>query len=326
MKDQKTVLVTGGAGFIGSHLVRRLLKDGYDVAVLTKEATDMHRIVDVLPARHASQGDAGGPRITVLHDDLSDGERLKKVMSELRPYGVFHCAASNIKQGVAAPEDDLIRVNFTGTVHLVQALQHVEYKFFINCGTYIEYGIKDNPLTESDRCEPGEIYALTKLAATLYCQSVARSAGKPIVTFRIFSPYGRDMERGRLVYEVVNRALRGEEITVAKPETSRDFIFVEDLVDLYMEAMDKARDLKGEIFNIGSGRAMTLKNLVERTLRLTGSQSHVVWGGMKDLAYDRGCQQANMEKTYSAFTWRPGRDLDAGIKSMVDWFASRKIE
>lgn len=310
MENQRTVLVTGGAGFIGSHIVHRLVRDGYAVAVLTKDTTEMRRIQDVLP------------RITVLRDDLSNHERLKKLLEELNPVGIFHCAASTIKSGVAAPEDELIKVNFAGTIHLVKALEGIDYKFFVNCGSYLEYGTKEQPFRESDPCEPVEIYALTKLAATLYCQSVARNTSKPIVTFRIFSPYGPDMEQGRLVYEVVQRALRNDEIKLTKPETSRDFVFIDDIVDLYVEAMDKAAALSGEIFNLGSGHATTLKDLVERAVRLTASKSVVTWGGAKDVAYDRGCQEANMGKTLSAFTWRPAYDIEAGVKGMMDWFAS----
>lgn len=312
--------MTGGAGFIGSHLVRRLLNDGCHVAVLIKKNTDTRRIQDILPARPASSGDTGGPRLSIIHSDLADYEHLKKSLSEINPLGVFHCAASNIKSGVAAPEDELIKVNVMGTIHLLRALEDIDYKFFINCGSYLEYGIKDQPLKESDICEPIEIYALTKLAATLYCQSIARSTGKPIITFRIFSPYGQEMEKGRLVYEVIRRALKNEEISLTRPETSRDFVFVEDIVDLYIEAIGKAGGLKGEIFNLGNGHAVTLKDFVENVLRQTGSKSVVKWGGAKDVSYDRGCQEANMEKTFKAFLWRPACDIETGISEMIKWF------
>ena len=305
----KNILVTGGAGFIGSHLVRRLLSDSYSVSVLLKNTTDTGRIKDLLS------------ELKIVIDDMSDMDRLKKMLGEMKPYGIFHCAASNIKSGVSAPEDDLIEVNIGGTVHLIRALEDVDYKFFINSGSYLEYGTKQKPFKESDLCEPVEIYAITKLAATLYCQSVARSNGKPIMTFRIFSPYGPEMEKGRLVYEVVRRARENSEILLTKPETSRDFIFIDDIVDLYVEAMDKAFSLKGEIFNLGSGKAITLGYLVERTKRIIVSDSPVTWGGAKDVAYDSGCQEADMDKTYSAFNWRPKHDIDAGIKSIADWFA-----
>jgi len=165
MASNKNILITGGAGFIGSHLVKRLLGDGYSVVVLTREGTDLRRIKNFLHL--LAQDNENKPSLVILRDDLSNLERLKKKLQEINPYGIFHLAASNIKSGVSAPEDDLININFAGTVRLLRALEGIDYKFFINCGSYLEYGIHASPLKESDSCEPIEIYALTKLAAGL---------------------------------------------------------------------------------------------------------------------------------------------------------------
>lgn len=311
MKNERPVLVTGGAGFIGSHLVHRLVRDGRPAAVLIRETTDTRRIADILP------------QLTVIRDDMTDAPRLKKLLTELNPSGVFHCAASNIKQGVAAAEDELIRTNIGNTVRLLQALGSVDYAFFVNSGSYLEYGTHEKPLKESDQCEPLEIYALTKLAMTLYGQSVARSAGKPVVALRIFSPYGPQMEEGRLVEAVVRKALRNEDITLTSPDVSRDFIFIDDLVELYMQAAERAHELAGEVLNAASGRAVTLKELVDTALALTKSHSKVVWGGAKSVAYDKGCQEADMIKTFAALLWRPSYDVRTGIERMTEWLKVR---
>ncbi len=311
MKNERPVLVTGGAGFIGSHLLHRLVRDGRPAAVLIRETTDTHRIADILP------------QLAVVRDDMTDAPRLKKLLTELNPSGVFHCAASNIKQGVAAAEDELIRANIGNTIRLFQALEHVDYAFFVNSGSYLEYGTHETPLKESDRCEPLEIYALTKLAMTLYGQTVARNAGKPVVALRIFSPYGPQMEEGRLVEAVVRKALRNEDITLTSPDVSRDFIFIDDLVQLYMQAAEHAGKLAGEVLNAACGKAVTLKELVDVTFTLTGSRSKLVWGGAKAVAYDKGCQQANMTKTFAALPWRPACDLRMGIERMTEWLKVR---
>jgi len=309
---ERPILITGGVGFIGSHLVRRLLRDGHRVVVLMKKTSNPNRIKNVLS------------QIKIVHDDLSDTVRLKRLIQGVNPCGVFHCAASTIKSGVSASEDELIKVNLAGTMHLVKALEKIDYEFFINCGTLVEYGTKNRPPKETDLCEPVETYALTKLAATLYCQSVARGAGKPIVTFRIFTPYGPNMEEGRLVYEVVKRARENREIILTQPEVNRDFVFIDDLVELFIEAADKAPVLSGEIFNVGTGKATTLKDFVELVMRLTNSKSAIRWGSAQDVPYDQACWQANMRKTFKAFSWRPSRDLDFGLHRMVEWFSSHK--
>lgn len=305
------ILITGGAGFIGSSLAHRLLEKDIDLAILTKKTTQLSRLKDILP------------KVKIFNDDLSDPVRLEKLISKIKPRGIFHCAASTIKSGVSASENELIRVNLLGTMHLLQALSKIEYKFFINCGTLVEYGTKNYPPKETDPCEPVEMYALSKLAATLYCQTIARITGRPILTFRLFTPYGPNMEEGRLFYEVVKRALENREIILTQPEVNRDFIFIDDLINLYIEAMDKAEKLKGEIFNLASGESTTLKEFVDLVIQLTNSKSKIKWGGVKEVSYDRACWQADMEKTFENFSWRPVCKLNTGIFRMVEWFNSR---
>lgn len=303
----RPVLITGGAGFIGSHLVRRLLRDGRRVVVLTKETSDPGRLNDVLS------------QIEVVHDDLSDAARLKQVIQNVNPGGVFHCAALITTSGISAPEDELIKTHISGTIHLLKALEDINYKFFIHCGTCVEYGIKGKSPSENDLCEPVDVYAVTKLAATLYAQSVGKNGGRPTVAFRMFTPYGPDMPRKSLVYEVIKRALHNEEILLSRPEINRDFIFIDDIVELFIEAAGKASDFSGEIFNVGSGKATTLQDFAEKVIQSVGSKSVIRWGQAREAKHDRGLWQANMEKTFEAFTWRPTIDLDAGIRKMAEW-------
>ena len=306
--NTQPILVTGGAGFIGSALVRRLLSEGHPIALLLKHSTNTRRIADLLP------------RVRCCYGDLTDALGIAKIMHELRPRGVFHCAASNMKSGVNAPDEDLVRVNFLGTANLLRALDDHEYQFFVNTGSFLEYGVKDHPVREDERCEPGEVYSITKLASTLYGQALARQKKKPVVTFRIFSPYGPAMEQGRLVHELIIRALKGEEVSLTRPTIARDFIFVEDIVDIYMESMNKAMQLSGEIFHVGAGVKTTLTDLVDEVLRITGTKSQMKWGSFHSVAYDSDTWQADMQKTFSRFNWRPAHTLAQGIQKTIDWY------
>lgn len=302
------IFVTGGAGFMGSVLVRKLVQAGRFVALLLKPTTDTWRIADVLS------------RVRVYHGDLNDAIGMEKIIQEIRPRGVFHFAASNIKSGVNASDEELMRVNFLGTANLLRAVNDIPYDFFVNTGSFLEYGMKDHSIREDERCEPGEVYSITKLSATLYAQALARREKKPIITFRIFSPYGPAMERGRLLYEMITRALRNEEVALTHPSISRDFIFVGDIADIYMEAMEKARQHPGEIFHVGSGTKTTLGELSEQVLRLTGSNSNMKWGGFHSVAYDSDAWQADMTKIFAHFSWRPKHTVAQGLAKTINWY------
>ncbi|OGH72437.1 MAG: hypothetical protein A2921_04115 [Candidatus Magasanikbacteria bacterium RIFCSPLOWO2_01_FULL_43_20b] len=308
MEKLNAILVTGAAGFIGSNLVKRLVADGRQVCVLVKPSTNLARIQELLP------------KITCCRADLLDFDGLKRELEEIRPQGVFHLAASNIQSGVTAEDSEVAETNILGTRNLLQALGGINYDFFINLGSFLEYGPKSGPIKESELCAPPELYSITKLAATLYGQAVARRDNKPIITFRLFTPYGPAVQPGRLIYEVITRALRNEEISLTQPKVARDFIFVEDLIELLLEAKDKAKNYQGEIFNAGSGQAITLESVVNEVLKITGSKSRINWGAFKSVAYDNEFWQADLSKTCANFAWRPTHTLSSGLIETIDWF------
>lgn len=308
MEKSKTILVTGAAGFIGSNLISRLVAAEHPVCILVKPSTNLARIQRLLP------------KVTCCRADMLDFEGLKRELEEIKPQGVFHLAASNIQSGVTAEDSEVVETNILGTRNLLQALNGVDYDFFINLGSFLEYGPKSCPIKESDLCAPTELYSITKLAATLYGQTIARCENKPIIIFRLFTPYGPGIQSGRLIYEVITRALRNEEISLTRPNIARDFIFVGDLVELLLEAKDKAKEHKGEIFNAGSGEAITLESVVNEVLKITGSKSKIKWGAFKSVAYDNEFWQADLSKTCANFVWRPTHTLSAGLAETVDWF------
>lgn len=302
------VLVTGAAGFIGSHLVRRLVALGYNVSVLVRPRSNLARIEDLLPQLKRIEG------------DMLDAESIRRCIDAVRPSGIFHLAASNIQSGVTAGDEDVVRTNILGMQRLLDASKDLPYTFFIHTGSYLEYGPKGEPMRESDVCAPLELYSISKLAATLLAQAVGRGQGKPIITLRIFTPYGPALQPGRLVEQVIRRALRGDEIPLSRPTTTRDFLFVEDIVDLFIEAMDEAQRVPGEIFNAGSGRETTLQELVEEVLRQTGSSSTVRWNAFPTVLYDTATCRADMQRTLAHFSWRPRRTLGEGLEETIAWF------
>lgn len=302
------IFVTGAAGFIGSTLVRRLVERGDAVSILVKQTTDLWRIADILP------------QLKVCYGDLNDSVALAHMIRETEPTGVFHLAASNIRSGIAAADEEVVRTNFLGTVNLLKALHDIPYHFFVHAGSFLEYGMKSRPVKESDLCEPMEVYSISKLSATLYGQAIGKTHKKPILTLRTFTPYGPKIQKGRLVYEVITKALRGEPIELTSPSITRDFIFVEDLVDFYLECMEHAHRYPGEVFNVGTARATTLQELTSTVLKKTGSASTMKWGALPNVSYDSDRWQADTEKTLAAFSWRPKHTMEDGIEKTILWF------
>lgn len=309
--DKKTLFITGANGFLGANLLRRLIAENkWNIHVLLREKSDLSGIKDLLPLMQYHYG------------DLKDADGLKKIVYLAKPSGIFHLAASNILSGVTAPYGEVIESNFIGTANLLKALEDLDYDFFINTGSFLEYGKKNRLVSETDLCEPSEVYSLSKLAGTLYAQSSARLSGKPIITFRVFTPYGPYVSKGRLTYEIISKALAGEDIHLTSSGVSRDFIFADDIIDLFFEASEKARQYKGEIFNLGSGKSVSIGEVADHVLKRLKSKSKIMWGSFRSVSYDSDFWQANMSKTFASFSWRPKTPLAEGIDATISWFKS----
>ena len=308
MSDAKKVFITGATGLVGSHLARRLLADNWAVHALTRPSSDTWRLQDILP------------RLNIHVGDLRDRSALEKIIVEIQPQGIFHLAVSNMASGVMAPNQDVVADNLLGTVNLIDAADKVDYDFFINTGSFLEYGVKTGPVKESDKPEPPELYSITKLAAEQYAHLTAKSKRKPIVTLRLFTPYGPAVQPGRLIYEIVTKALKNEDIILSSPNVSRDFIYVQDVVSAYQAAAERARDWLGETFNVGSGVSTTIGEVVDFMLKETQSTSKVQWGSHQGAVYDSDFWQADMTKIRNSLEWKPKYSLEAGLLETIKWY------
>ena len=307
MKTQK-VLVTGATGFVGANLVRRLVREDYEVHIFTRASSNKWRLTDVL---------------SKLNDhtvDLLEENKLKGLIKEIEPEIIFHLAAAGIYGGVHLSEKNLIETNFWGAVNLLNACNDIDYKCFINTGSSSEYGPKKHPMKETDVCEPINMYGITKCAATLYGRFVAKTKDKPIVGFRLFSPYGPYDDKTRLITYAIINALQNNDLNLANPKAVRDYIYIEDILDLYMKSIDKAYKLKGEVFNVGSGSQTTIHYVVNKIMELTQFKSSVNWGSVNGRSYDTEKWEADIGKTSKFFDWKPIYNIDEGLEKTISWF------
>lgn len=306
MFAKKKILVSGATGCVGSNIVRHFLNEGADISVLIRESSNKWRIEDVL-------NDVRDFRV-----DLRDEARLQGVIKDVKPDVIFHNAAYG---GFSFQSDQkkILDTNLFGTVNLLNACKKSGFDLFINAGSSSEYGIKHKPMREDDMLEPITIYGVAKASATQFCKAVGLSENLPIVTLRLFSPFGFFEDSRRLVPSVILSCLKGEDPQLSSPDSVRDFIFIEDVLDAYAKTLESKDCVLGEVINIGSGCQFTTGEVVREIIRLTGSDVKPMWGTVDNPRYEPQFWLADITKAGRLLNWRPQSDLSDGLRKSIYW-------
>ena len=302
---KECIFITGAGGFVGACLTRCLVDMGIKPHVLVQPKTDLWRLSDIRA------------NIFVYEGDLTDAVFLSGIIHSIRPTIIYHFAA----HGAYASQMDANRImttNILGTLNLLQALEVVDYKIFVNTGSSSEYGFKSQSMRETDVPVPNSFYAVSKASQTMLCQYMAMAQKKNIVTLRLFSVYGPYEEPTRLVPTIIRLSLHGKDLTMATPEVARDFIFVDDVIDAYLnvESLMKA---SGEILNIGSGVEVTLKEITDLVLELTQSKVRVQWGGMPNRSWDTSIWVGDITKARTLLGFSSRTTLKQGLTKTITW-------
>lgn len=291
----KSVLVTGGAGFIGSHLSEGLLARGYKVRVLDSLIYGDRQAVPA--AAEFIQGDIR---------DLSTCQRAAAGMD-----GIFHCAAMSR----SGPSQEQIEVctgaNITGTQNMLLAARDAGARRFIYSGSSTYYGNRPPPHRESDPPDLLNIYGLTKRTGEQYCLMFDKDFDLPCLVLRYFNVYGpRQPETGAyaLVLGIFLRRHADKQVLEIHGDGKqrRDFVHVRDVVTANIAAFESP--LRGEIFNVGSGQSISVKELADM---ISPHQVHVE--GRKG---DSAATLADISRIKAQLGWSPEISFAEGLKEL----------
>ena len=303
----KRVIITGATGFVGANLARRLLREGHEVHLLVRPNHAAWRIEDIR-------------QDVRLHElQLHDAGAVTRVVSEIRPEWIFHLAA----YGAYSRQIDLeqmVLTNINCTINLVNACLKTGFEAFVNPGSSSEYGFKDHAPAESDPLEPNSHYAVTKAAATMFCRYTAQSRRVHLPTLRLYSVFGPYEDPGRLLPALILRGLKGELPPLADPDVARDFVYVDDVVEACLLAAKVRTREWGAIYNVGTGVATTLREVVNVVRRVMNIGAEPVWNTMPNRSWDTKVWVSDNRKICSELHWQYRNNFEAGFRLMLDWF------
>ena len=316
-----TALITGGAGFIGSHLAESLLDQEWEVFVLDDLSTGAHRNVELLRDR---------PGFHLVVDSVLS----PSVVSELvyKCDVVYHLAAAvGVRLIVEQPVHTMV-TNLQGTTTVLEYCDKFGKRVVIASSSEV-YGDhrEERPLEENDRRVYGPVterrwaYADSKAMDEFLALGFHQERGLDCVIARFFNTVGprQSGQYGMVIPRFVERAVSGAPLEVhGDGMQTRSFCHVVDTVRATVELME-ARDISGEIFNVGSSESVRIIDLAQRVLELTGSNSELVFVphsevyglGIEDVLH----REPSIEKIRAAIGWRPSLDLDRVLADVIDY-------
>jgi UDP-glucose 4-epimerase len=318
------IMLTGGAGFIGSHLTERLLRDGRDVVVVD----NMDPYYDVRLKRknleaveEAARAESSGA-YTYVDADVTSLSSLRAIVDEHDIEAVFHEAA---QAGVRASVEDPFKpnlVNVEGTMNVLVAARDAGVKRVINASSSSVYGkVAYLPFDEDHPTRPVSPYGVSKLAAEHYCRVFAEVYGMSTVSLRYFTVYGPRMRPDLAVPRFSKRLMRGNSpVIFGDGEQTRDYTFIEDIVEANVRLLDPRVELTGQAINVGSSSRISINQLVEVLTDLIGSVADPVHE--EAAVGDARDTWASIEEARRLINYHPSTTLEQGLASFLDWYRS----
>ena len=305
------VLITGATGFIGSHLAERLVGEGAEVTLAVEPGASQANIVSILD------------KVRVHEVDLRDGQTVRQLVREYQPSKVYHLAAV----GVTEPDIDpllAVQVNVLGTLNLLEALRETECDCLVNTGTCYEYGHNTPPMREDQMVDPINAYAASKSATWLFCNMYHRTHGYPIVTVRPFTVYGPRQSEHALIPQVILSALRGKDFEMTGGEQTRDFTYVDDVVEGYIRASLSEKAI-GQTINLGAGEEHAIKDVVLKVLELMNSPVRPLIGALPYRPGEIQRLYADSNKARELLGWQPQVGLEEGLRRTIEWYTEQMV-
>jgi UDP-glucose 4-epimerase len=306
MLKNKKVLVTGGAGFIGSHLTKRLLDEGAKVSVIVKynSIIDCPRLVKIWDKINIIEAD--------LRNTDSVGE-MKRMSFDL----VFHLAAYNHVGDSFKHVLENVNSNLISTINLLNSGPKI--KKIIHMGTSEIYGIQTKlPFNVNEMPNPMSPYAVTKYASELFSLLKSKSNNLNLICVRPFNTFGPFQSEKAIIPEMIIKCLQNKEIKTTGGKQTREFNYIDNIIDGILFLNKKVKHII-EPINVGSNTPISIKNLVKKIHKYTKSNSKLRIGSLKYRPNEIWRMQAN-NKFISSKGWRPKINFDDGIKFTIAWY------
>jgi len=308
----KKVLLTGGSGFIGSHLIPKLLELEYDVYSLERYVTGRYVL--------------GGRRmVETVFGDLRDPFLVRKILREIQPDALIHLASISAVSYSYDHPNEVLETNFLGTLNLAEScLREIpHFRQFLFAGTSEEYGNQEIlPIKESAELRPNSPYSASKVASDKYLQYMRDAYDFPVTILRNFNTYGRKDNTHFVVERIITQMLEEKTVMLGDPDPIRDFLYVDDHVNSYLTCLGNEKAI-GEAFNFCTGQGTSIAQLVGLIKKITNFKGRVVWNTIPKRPLDVTKLIGDYSKARKTLGWKPLYTLNKGLKASINFWKEK---
>ena len=296
-----SILIVGGTGFIGTHIVKEALIRGLQVTIISKNHRALSdRIKDV----------------EYLSTDISKHDNLYNQLKDKNFHYVINLGGYVDHSNYSSGGDKVFDVHFNGTKNLINCINKDSLRSFIQIGSSDEYGANIAPQNESQRESPISPYSFAKTTTTHFLQMLFRTEQFPVIILRPFLVYGPGQGMERFIPQVINGCIEGKKFPTSEGKQLRDFCFIGDFVRSIFSSIDNTEAF-GEVINIASGEPISIKDVVTKIQNIvtTGSPQ------FGKAAYRVGENMelyADITKAQKLLNWQPKISLEEGLKKTID--------
>ncbi len=302
MTKNKSLIIFGGTGFLGYHLAKKSLKKGWRVTCVSSKNPKKSRRLT---------------KVKYLRCNVINKKKLKKLINDKFSYVVNLSGYVDHSNKVKTYQS-----HYIGCKNIVNIFLKLKPISFIQIGSSLEYGKLNSPQRENDKCKPISVYANSKYLSTKYLLSIYKKKNFPVTILRLYQAYGTNKDLNRLIPIVINSCLKKQKFPCSEGKQFRDFIYVTDVVSAIIKSL-QSKKTRGQIINIGSGKAYNIKNLIQKIVKLTkGGKPQ--YGKIKLRKEEALKIFPSITKAKKLLKWKPKVNLNRGLISTIKTFSEKK--
>ncbi len=298
MNNKIKILIVGGTGFIGYHLAKRSLKEGWDVASISTRRPKKLRYIS---------------KVKYIFCDITKKNILKKKINKNFDFVINlggYVDHSNKKKTYES--------HYLGLKNLTSIFLKNPPKSFLQIGSGGEYGKSKSPHKETFKGKPLSVYYKAKLLSSLHLMKLFKARKFPSTILRLYQAYGPRQDLNRFIPIIINSCIKNKKFPCSEGKQFRDFVFIDDVIEAIIKSL-KNKKARGEIFNIGSGKPIKIKNII-KYINKKIKKGHPLYGKIK-LRKDESIKVfPTITKAKKIINWKPKTSFETGLKKTINFY------